>query len=265
MKFNSTFLTTIKRLVQKGNNSPSRAILENSKVRNLLKSNHSFDLIIIDLVMCEALVVLGYHFKAPVIAVSTVGTMEMVNMVTWNPQPPAYVPSLFLSFSDEMTFLQRVLNTVVPAAFGFLATFIIYPSHAALIKEKFPEAPPFDEMLHNVSLILVNAHFSIVETPRPYQPNMIPVGGFHVQPQTLPPELKHYLDSAEEGTLLFSLGSNLKSANLPPEKLDVILKTLSKFPQRFLWKFEDNTLDIPKNVRIMNWIPQRAVLGMYRS
>lgn len=261
VKFNSTFVTMLKQIINMESISPSHILLENSKVQRLLYSNHSFDLVINDILISEALIVLGHHFKAPVIGVSTIGTTELLNMISWNSQPLAYVPSLFLPFSDEMTFLHRTLNTIVSTAFNLLATFVIYPSHAALIREKFPEAPPFLEMLHNVSLTLINADYSILETPRPYLPNMIPIGGFHVQPQTMPAELKEYLDDSKEGALLFSLGSNLKSSSLDAAKFEVILKTFAKFPQRFLWKFENSSLDVPENVRIMKWIPQRAVLG----
>lgn len=241
--------------------SPTRFTLENENVQRLLNSNQTYNLIIIDL-MCEALVVLGHHFNAPVIGVSTLGTMEMINLITWNPQPFPYVPSLSLPFSDEMTFLQRTVNTINSITITLLASLAVFPSHAALIKEKFPNAPPFIEMLHNVSLIFLNSHYSIVETPRPYQPNMIPIGGFHVQPQEMAPDLKRFLDNAIEGVVLFSLGSNLQSTELPVDKLDLILKCLEKFPQKFLWKFEDDDfLRLPQNVRVMKWIPQRAVLG----
>lgn len=112
--------------------------------------------------------------------------------------------------------------------------------------------------------MLLNAHYSVVETPRPYMPNMIQVGGLHIQSQTLPKELKKYLDEAENGVVYFSLGSNLKTADLPKDKVDVILNTLARFPQRFLWKFENEALDnVPANVKISKWLPQRAILGRY--
>lgn len=261
LQFNSTFVTKLRQLLTVDMTSTARLTLENQKVQSLLTSDR-YDLIIIDLAMCEALVVLGHYFSAPVILVSTVGTMEMVNMVTWNSQPFAYVPSLFLPYSDEMTFLQRVTNTVVSTVLNVLATTIIFPSHAALVKQQFPNAPSFQKMLYNISLTLVNAHYSIVETPRPYQPNVIPIGGFHVQTQDITEELKRYLDNATEGAVLFSLGTNLKSSILPAEKLNVICESFAKFPQKFLWKFENDFLNVPKNVKIMKWVPQRAVLGM---
>lgn len=40
------------------------------------------------------------------------------------------------------------------------------------------------------------------------------------------------------------------------------LQVFGTLPQRVLWKWEDDTLDnLPPNVRVMKWLPQRDVLG----
>lgn len=265
LNFNATLFTIIKEMFVNMNNltTPTRLYLENEKFQQLFTSNQTFDLIIIELVMSEFLVVLGHHFKAPVIGFTPYGTVELSNMATWNPQPFAYVPSIFFDYTDQMTFMQRVLNSVAITISSLFVAYGVYPLHSYILREKFPDAPPFEEMLQNLSLVLVNGHFSIVETPRPYLPNVIPIGGMHVQPQELPTELKGYLDNASEGLVLFSLGTNLKSSDLPIDKFNTILNTLSKFPQKFLWKFENDTIEnLTKNVKIVKWIPQRAVLGI---
>ena len=78
----------------------------------------------------------------------------------------------------------------------------------------------YDDSLKNVSLLLLNTHFSSTKS-RPYLPNVIEVGGLQVKPvpSPLPDDLKKFLDEAENGAILFSLGSNAKSTFLPKEVL----------------------------------------------
>lgn len=60
------------------------------------------------------------------------------------------------------------------------------------------------------------------------------------------------------------MGSHLKSTDLSTETKQTILKAFSKLKQNVLWKFEDDTLtDIPKNVKILKWLPQSDVLGNF--
>lgn len=53
-----------------------------------------------------------------------------------------------------------------------------YRSNFPLLK-KYPR---LDAQLRNVSLVLVNDHFSLT-VPRPNLPAMVPVAGFHIKPR----------------------------------------------------------------------------------
>lgn len=259
MQFNTTFGQQIKGIKETA--LLINVIMDNVEVQRLLKSNQRFDLVIQELMICEAFLGLGYFYNAPTIVVNTMGSMPPIDNMVGNSRPLAYVPTQFHSFVDEMSFFERLGNTISTVFLTMMYVFLIHPIQDEVMHQYFPSAPSLDELAHNVSLVFLNAHFSVVETPRPYMPNMIPVGGLHVQPQTLPKDLERYLDGAKDGAILFSLGSNFKSADLPKEKLDAILNTFAKFPQKILWKFEDDTLNVSSNVKISKWVPQRAVLG----
>jgi glucuronosyltransferase len=42
------------------------------------------------------------------------------------------------------------------------------------------------------------------------------------------------------------------------------VEALSEFPQRVLWKYESTIIgDLPKNVMIRKWFPQRDILGKH--
>lgn len=138
----------------------------------------------------------------------------------------------------------------------------------------------YNEALNNVSLILLNQHFT-QDHVRPYVPGMIEVGGLQVKrkPSPLPKvcckfcqillstkitfqNVQEWIDGAEHGVIFFSLGSNAKSIFLPQDKIDVFMKTFSKLKQRVIFKWESDELpEKPDNVLIGNWLPQNDILA----
>lgn len=69
------------------------------------------------------------------------------------------------------------------------------------------------------------------------------------------------MDDAPDGVVLFSLGSNIKSSMMAPEKIRQILEAFSKLKQKILWKFEAKNLPLPHNVRVSDWLPQSDLLA----
>ena len=69
--------------------------------------------------------------------------------------------------------------------------------------------------------------------------------------------LKYIEGAGDAGFAVLSFGSILKGANLPPAIRDVFVRTFAKFPQRFLWKYEneEGIADLPDNVKLFRWLP----------
>jgi UDP:flavonoid glycosyltransferase YjiC (YdhE family) len=75
-------------------------------------------------------------------------------------------------------------------------------------------------------------------------------------------DIQKYIEEAAEGVIFFSMGSNLKSSDLPDKKLRGILEAFSKLKQRVLWKWEgENLPGKPSNVMVAKWLPQSDILG----
>jgi glucuronosyltransferase len=75
-------------------------------------------------------------------------------------------------------------------------------------------------------------------------------------------DIKTYLDEASDGVIYFSLGSNLKSSEMPEDKKQAFLEAFSKLKQRVLWKWETDSLPgQPSNVKLGKWLPQSDILG----
>lgn len=69
------------------------------------------------------------------------------------------------------------------------------------------------------------------------------------------------MENSKAGVVLFSLGSNVNSSDLPPQKISDILGGLARLQQNIIWKFEAELENVPKNVKIMKWLPQSDILG----
>lgn len=56
----------------------------------------------------------------------------------------------------------------------------------------------------------------------------------------------------------------IKSTTLSDSKKQAILDAINEFPQRFIWKWEDETLKIDTNkLYISKWLPQVDILGKF--
>lgn len=189
--------------------------------------------------------------------------------------------------------------------------------------------PPIIDLIHNVSLVLVNTH-PIFQYPRPVVPNMVQgmsyspslqnsnamkftqrvalvhykrtgcsharanniiwdcirtrvwiaigqllyinepfpylVGGLHINSssETIAQEIFDYVEAAPEGVIYISLGSQVKSHDLPIEQISALVKVFETYvgKMRIIWKWENATLiDHPYNVIVGPTVPQQALLG----
>ncbi|CAH1984651.1 unnamed protein product [Acanthoscelides obtectus] len=232
------------------------------EVQNLIKSGEKFDVVIVSQFMNEAHYMLAPHFNAHLIGLSTIGSSNWNNYLVGNPSLPSVDREMMLSHPRRMNFFQRSLNTLVSVINYLARTFYLLPNHAELTKKYISDKIDFEKELYNVSLVLLNSHPSVSD-PKPHVPNMVEIGGFHIkEPKPLPEDLKKLLDGAKHGVIYFSMGSNIKSKDLPVEKRNVILKAFGKRKETILWKFEEDSLPgKPKNVIIRKWFPQQDILA----
>lgn len=73
------------------------------------------------------------------------------------------------------------------------------------------------------------------------------------------------MDSATNGFIYLSLGSNTKSKLLPKEILEIFANTFANLSYKVLWKFENDSFHVPPNVFISKWTPQQGVLGKLKQ
>ncbi|XP_060527644.1 UDP-glycosyltransferase UGT5-like isoform X2 [Cylas formicarius] len=232
------------------------------KVQNLLKSQERFDAVVVEQFVNDALKIFAYHFKAPLIIASSLGPNFWINGLVGNPEPPAYVPNLFLNFDNEMSFTERLYNFLFGIFSQLNTHLLVYPSQNNILKKYYPDGPDLNDVIYNVSLIFLNSHESI-NGPVPIVPNMVPIGGYHVTPsKKLPKDLQLFLDNSKDGAIYFSLGSNVIPSQMPNITRDTILKVLGSRKENILWKWDQDSLpNKPPNFKLSKWFPQQDVLA----
>lgn len=224
-----------------------------------------FDLIIMELLQTDTLLGIAEHFKAPIIGVSSFGTDPYIDDLVNNISPIAYTPLVTGTFTERMSFKERLENMFDHLLLMLHREFMHKPLHNQLYREYFPQASrSLQEMRNNISLVLLNQHFSL-SFPRSYVTNMIEVGGFHIQhkPQNLSQDIEDFINASNQDVIYFSMGSNIKSEHFPLEKRKMFLEVFSSLPCKILWKFENPSLmeNRPTNVFISKWFPQADILA----
>ncbi|XP_049305189.1 UDP-glycosyltransferase UGT5 isoform X4 [Bactrocera dorsalis] len=242
----------------------SLPVLKNEEFQQLLRSDEHFDLIIIEVFCQDSLYALGEHFKAPMIGVSTFGADVIVDQLVDNVSPLAYVPAPSGTNLDVMNFWQRLDNLYTNTMELLYTHLVIIPEQQRQYEKYFPNATlRLTDVRRDFSLLLLNQHYSF-SWPRPLVPNAIEVAGMHVEnkPKKLPTDMEAFINASARGAIYFSLGSNVKSALLPKQKLQEIMNAFASLPVNVLWKFEKTDLaGKPKNVFINKWFPQSDVLA----
>ncbi|KAJ3642498.1 hypothetical protein Zmor_025269 [Zophobas morio] len=237
-------------------------ILNHTNVQNLLHSDEKFDVVIVDNFLSDPFKAFATHFDAPLIAVSPVWQNMWINALAGNPSPSSYVPNVLATYYHPMSFCDRLTNSLLDVFNYLLYYFYVFPQHNAFVKQYVPRGGDLNDILYNTSLFLINGHPSLNQ-PLPFVPNMIEVGGLHMKPPNkLPKDLQEFFDDAKQGVVYFSMGSNLKGVQFPPEKRQEFIKAFSKLKQKVLWKWEGDELpDQPSNVKIIKWAPQSDIFA----
>ncbi|XP_065354386.1 UDP-glycosyltransferase UGT5-like [Calliphora vicina] len=241
----------------------TETVIKNPAVQKLLNTER-FDLIILEVIHTDAWYAFGRHFNAPMIGLSSFGTDPVIDELMGNMSPLSYSPLITAGLTERMTYLERLKNVILSFMELLHVRIHLIPAQRKLIETYLPHIKDdIWDLRTNFSIMLLNNHFSL-SFPRPYVPSMVEVGGFqiHYKPKTLPQDILNFLNSSSEDVIYFSMGSNVKSKDFPPEKLKMLTELFGSLPYKILWKFENPTLPgKPKNVFISSWFPQPDVLA----
>ncbi|XP_045113912.1 UDP-glucosyltransferase 2-like isoform X2 [Portunus trituberculatus] len=175
--------------------------------------------------------------------------------------PFSSVPTLLTDFTQDMTFIERVINPLNFIFYRIVYIFTVLPVAQSIVQDYFPGMPPIETLYENSSLTLINGHFSI-DGQVPLLPTQVEIGTISTnKPRPLPQDLEDFMGGAgEAGVILFSLGSIARSTHMPGKYKDVLVEAFRSLPQRVIWKYEGDDLQLPPNVITTAWVPQQDIL-----
>ncbi|ELT94368.1 hypothetical protein CAPTEDRAFT_102944 [Capitella teleta] len=218
----------------------------------------NFDLAVVDgLFFARCLYLFPVKLGIPYVTITTFQEFWMMKV----PAMPSHVPFHYLGFTQKMTFMQRMINTLVNIAW-------VVGSHKfselpGVIKDRYSDViarEDFDSLILKSKLWFFNSDISI-DYPKPSMPNVINIGGMSPKPaKALEEDLGKWMDESTNGVIFASFGSVI--SHIPLELSNKLLTAFAQLPYNVLWRNKNITgLTIPDNVRPMSWVPQNDVLG----
>lgn len=225
-----------------------------------------FDLVIYDYYSAPYLLGFLHKFNYPpmigMTAYTAVNFASPILGTSFSPYIPYHAE---INFQNEDAFLSRVNNFLLYFVENVVYDWFIVPKVDQMIRPMFPNMPYIGDLLKRTELILINKD-PVIQRAEPMPPNMISIAGAHILPPKPLPEHLNEIFSTGRDVILMSLGTNIKSSMLGPERITQIIETFRSLPQyTFIWKFEATVdqmpVPVPENVKLEKWLPQNDVLA----
>ncbi|XP_001948259.2 UDP-glucuronosyltransferase 2B15 [Acyrthosiphon pisum] len=233
-------------------------INEHPKMKDILNSEKSgYDLIIVERAASECVTYVATKLNVPIIfsSPSPLKTTIEYSLIGNGPNP-ATVSHVMAYHSVPRTFFQRFTNSL----------FFVYSTFLSTRKESEMKTnnPGEYDLMEQVkpSIVFLNTYY-VTEAPRPFPPNVIQVGGIHLQPpedNIIPADILEFIDNSPYGVIYFTFGSIVEMSTLPDHIQNAYKDGLSQVPQRVLWKYDGEMKNKPTNVMTRKWFPQREIL-----
>lgn len=189
-------------------------VLKTDFIRRLIQSKKKYvDLILAEQYFTQCYNLLAEQLDVPVIAISPSTSGTGTDLMIGNPGNPAVVPIMTTSYTTNMGFFERIMNTYQFLCYYIGHYFLFNNNMEELAEKYFNRHLQSLGMLHQrVALTFYNNHFSLVA--KAAVPNAIDIGGIHIQDAKVLPEVS----KTEESFLQYTLCSNVGLNNIVLKK-----------------------------------------------
>ncbi|XP_026736017.1 UDP-glucuronosyltransferase 2B9-like [Trichoplusia ni] len=237
------------------------AQVKDEAVQRLINDKtQKFDLIIIEACVKPAL---GFHhvFNAPIVLMSSLGGIFDNFQTIGAPTHPLLYPMFLRQKLNNLTMWEKITELYNHYKLEFMLYDNLLESDKLLRRLFGEDKPSLTEVYNHVEMLFLYEN-PVFVGPRPVPPTVVYMGGLHQNPQKeLPKDLKSYLDSSKNGVVYVSFGTNVDPTQLPADRIEVLVKTLSQMPYDVLWKWNGDELPgRTENIRISKWLPQSDLL-----
>lgn len=151
------------------------------EVKDMVNKNARFDIILVEQFNSDCALGIAHLLDAPVIGLQSHTLMPWTLDKFSQPAFLSYFPNLFLGFRPHMTFWQRVENTINHYAINLIYNrYSSSVEHGIVEKNLNRKIPPLDVIGRNLSLLLINTHYTF-HGVKPLVPSIVEVGGIHLK------------------------------------------------------------------------------------
>lgn len=155
--------------------------LNSTVIQKILRDKKKYDVVIMEQFNSDCMTGVGYKLNAPYIALSSCAMMPWHYERIGNPHIPSYIPALFMGYSEDMNFKERLGNWITVHGIKMLYSIFTDPQSNELIEKYVGKGlPDVKELSAKTSLMLVNQHYSM-SGAKPNSPGVIEIGGVHIQ------------------------------------------------------------------------------------
>ena len=229
------------------------AIMHDEGIMNNIKSQ-KFDLIITEgYHLFGCMNILPYYLDIPFI----IYNMQPFSWAAGVPSMPSFEPSFFMGYTADMTFIERFINLFV-TAFGLYMV-----QGGELIGKYMPHKSDMslNDVAHKAEMWLVNTE-NCLDYPRVSAPHYQFIGSSSTKPpKALPNDLEEFMMSAKQGVIVMSYGSTEGFREVLKIHINKFFNAFKNIEQKVLLALQCDDMDVPSNVRCMNWMPQNDLLG----
>ena len=154
-------------------------LTSNREFRSLIDKK-DIDLFIVDALFSDFTFPIIDRLKVPFVLHSSGTGVPFILQPAGMSMNYASTPTVMTDFDDQMTFMQRLINTVSSElAYSVMDIFLIR-SLEERIRKDTPDIRPLAELRREASLLLLNSH-PATDWPRSFHPNVIPLGAMHTR------------------------------------------------------------------------------------
>ncbi|XP_018024289.1 UDP-glucosyltransferase 2-like [Hyalella azteca] len=235
---------------------------ENQDNKKLFENRHEFDAIITSAGVNSIVLPYAINYTGPLILIQNAGVEYFATAFSGNWLPPSVVPSILMPYDEYMSFYERCMNLLDLWNYyhGLMKSW--YECESSFLENYFPGIGDISRFYGQASLTLINGHHAL-DNPVPLLPNQVEIGTLNAHtPEPLPQDLEEFVaSSGDHGVIYFSLGSFARSSDIPARAKMEFVEAFRRLPQKIIWKYEADDLDLPPNVLTRPWLPQQDILG----
>ncbi|KHJ89763.1 hypothetical protein OESDEN_10403 [Oesophagostomum dentatum] len=144
---------------------------------------------------------------------------EVMSYAIGEPFFPSYVPALFSSNGEKMSFIERIQNLFALAVIHYMHGYASVRENSVFVKKFGQPFKDYYELIARSSFVFTNGN-PYLDFPRPALHKTVMIGGFAVTQSEKETNLSEEWDpilSARKHTVLVSFGSFTKSIAMPEE------------------------------------------------